>query len=458
MKTVFVLLLFCLSAWSQSLVEVHVNFAETTGPLKMNQMALGQGGLSDKVMWDDRVAEIRALHPAVIRLFIQEYFNLLPTEGRYHFETLDKNVDAIIATGATPLMCICFKPKALFPQINQDIVEPNDYAAWEKLIENLVGHYKERGSEIRYWEVGNEVDIGEDGGCPFRFKPDSYVRFYKHTADAVLRGDPEARVGGPALANVRSPIFPALLEAAAATNTLPLHFVSWHIYNSNPTSVRGTIDYAKGLLAKHPQLKPETFLDEWNMDLTNPPLDARFQPAYVAETIWQMKEGGLDYSCYYHIRDYYVSFEQFAPFMSERGTAFMTRWWNRMPQFDGLFDYQNTIRPAYFSFKLLSRLAGDRHPVTSSSEAVHGFATHDPKLRMHNLLIWNFSKETNAVTLRLENLPAAMRHRHIVLDAIATSSDENARLRPDPFKKIEAGNQTIETTLEPWAIHYWSFE
>ncbi|HEY6226429.1 MAG TPA: hypothetical protein VI282_04830, partial [Verrucomicrobiae bacterium] len=408
-------------------MEVRINFAETTGPLKINQMALGQGGLSDNVMWDDRISEIRALHPAVIRLFIQEYFNLLPAEGRYHFETLDKNVDAIIATGATPLMCICFKPKLLFPEINQDVVEPNDYAAWEKLIENLVRHYKERGSRIRYWEVGNEVDIGEDGGCPFRFKPDSYVRFYKHTADAVLRGDPGARVGGPALANVRSPIFPALLEAAAATNTLPLHFVSWHIYNSNPKSVRGTIDYAKGLLAKHPQLKPETFLDEWNMDLTNPPLDPRFQPAYVAETIWQMKEGGLDYSCYYHIRDYYVSFEQFAPFMSERGTAFMTRWWNRMPQFDGLFDYQNTIRPAYFAFKLLSRLAGDRHPVTSNSETVHGFATHDPKLRMHNLLLWNFSKETNAVTLHLDNLPSAMRHRHIVLDAAASSSDENAR-------------------------------
>jgi hypothetical protein len=27
----------------------------------------------------------------------------------------------------------------------------------------------------------------------------------------------------------------------------------------------------------------------------------------------------------------------------------MARWWNRMPQFDGLFDYQNNIRPAYFT-------------------------------------------------------------------------------------------------------------
>jgi len=31
-----------------------------------------------------------------------------------------------------------------------------------------------------------------------------------------------------------------------------------------------------------------------------------------------------------------------------------------MPQYDGLFDYQNTLRPAYFTFQLLSRLLGQR--------------------------------------------------------------------------------------------------
>ena len=80
-------------------------------------------------------------------------------------------------------------------------MEPNDYGEWENLISAMVDHYKERGSGIRYWEVANEPDIGEDGGCPYRFKPDSYARYYQHTAAAVLRADPGARVGGPALAN-----------------------------------------------------------------------------------------------------------------------------------------------------------------------------------------------------------------------------------------------------------------
>ena len=372
--------------------QVRVIFAEKLGPMHIERMALGQGGLSEEPMLAGRVTEIRALRPGIIRLFVQEYYDLLPERGRYHFETLDRTVDSILASDAKPLMCLCFKPHALFPEVNDSIVEPKDYAAWEELVSKLVEHYRQRGAGIRYWEVGNEVDIGESGGTPYRFQPASYVRYYRHTAAAILRADPQARVGGPALASVRSPILPALLDACA-TKGMPLHFVSWHIYSSSPVAVRGTIDYVHGLLKKHPGLTPETFLDEWNMDLFNPPLDPRYQPCYAAETIWQMKDAGLDWSCYYHIRDYYVSYDTFAKYFSANGTAFMTRWWNRQPQFDGLFDYQNQIRPAYFAFKLLSRMAGERLRVSSSSDKIHGFATHDPQLQMHNVMLWNFSGE-----------------------------------------------------------------
>lgn len=438
-------------------VEVKVSFTNKLGPMRMEQMALGQGGLSDQPMFADRVTELRALRPAVIRLFVQEYFNLLPELGRYHFDTLDRAVDTILATGAKPLMCVCFKPRALFPEINDRIVEPNDYAAWEELVFQVVKHYRERGAGIRYWEVGNEVDIGEDGGTPYRFQPDSYARYYERTVAAILRADPEARVGGPALASVRSPIFPALLEVCA-TRSIPLHFVSWHLYSSSPGAIRGTIDHAQGLLKKHPELKPETFMDEWNMDLMNPPLDPRFQPCYVAETIWQMKDAGLDWSCYYHIRDWYVSYDTFAKYFSTKGTAFMTRWWNRQPQFDGLFDYQNQIRPAYFAFKLLSRLAGERLRVTSTNDKVHGFATHDPQLQMHNVMLWNFSAEPAQVELSLEGVPKNMRVRHIVLDATGAGADENQRLRPEPLRDLKAGSQKLSLALDPWAVHYWSLE
>ena len=255
-------------------LEVRADFGERLGPMRIERMSLGQGGLSAEPMWADRIPEIRALNPTLVRLFIQEYFDLLPERGKYHFDTLDRSVDTIRATGATPLMCICFKPRVLFPAIDQNVVLPNDWDEWERLITAMVAHYKERGVAGLHWEVANEPDIGEDGGCPYRFTPEAYVAYYRHTAGAVLAADSSARVGGPALASVRSPIFPALL-GACAKEKLPLHFASWHIYSSDPRAVRGTVDFAKALIAKYPGLTPETILDEWNMDLMNPPSDAR---------------------------------------------------------------------------------------------------------------------------------------------------------------------------------------
>ncbi len=436
---------------------LQLSFNRSLGPAGMDRFALGQGGLSAEPMWEERAKEIRALQPALIRLFVQEYFDPMPALGSYHFDTLDRSIELIRSTGAKPLLSIDFKPKALFPVVDQDIVEPENYRAWGELIYRLALHYKELGWEIGYWEVANEPDIGEDGGCPYRFKPESYVRYYERTVRAIRRADPNARVGGPALANVKSPILPALLEACSARN-LPIDFVSWHIYNSNPRRIRETIDYAQALIRKYPSLKVETVLDEWNMALTNPVLDPRFQPCYVAETAWQMKDAGLDWSCYYHIRDYYVDRERFSHFMSPKGSAFMARWWNRMPQFDGLFDYQNTIRPTYWTFKLLSRLTGERFAAESSDPAVHAFLTWEPLYELYNLLFWNFSNSPRQVEISWNGLPFNATAKRVALDAATGSNDENDRLRPQPAVKMTAGTGSTRASLGPYGVEFWYLE
>ena len=82
--------------------QIRVMFADRLGPLEIDKMALGQGGTSSEATWADRIPEIRALRPRVIRLFVQEYFGLLPERDRYHFETLDRNVDMIIRPEQRP--------------------------------------------------------------------------------------------------------------------------------------------------------------------------------------------------------------------------------------------------------------------------------------------------------------------------------------------------------------------
>jgi len=438
-------------------VSLRMNLNDSIGPMEMDRFALGQGGLSEEPMWADRWAEIRDLHPRVIRLFIQEYFDLLPEHGRYHWDKLDESVDLIRKTGATPLMNIDFKPKVLYPTVDHKIVDPTSYEEWEQLIYNLVRHYKERGSMIRYWEVSNEPDIGEDGGCPYLFTPENYTRYYQHTVAAVMRADPEALVGGPALAYSGSPILPALLEFCSAGKA-PLHFVSWHIYDSEPARVRGTIDRVKSMLAKYPSLHPETFLNEWNMALRDPPTNPQFQPCYLTEVAYQMKAGGLDYSCYYHIKDYHVELERFAQFMSPQGAGLMARWWNRSSQWDGLFDFQNRVRPSYFAFKLLARLTGDRLKLDSPDSAVHGFATWDPKLLTYNVLLWNYSPAPAEVELAVEGASSDLTLRQLFLDAAAPSDDENVRLRPLPAHKLKQGPMQLKVNLGAYGITFLALE
>jgi xylan 1,4-beta-xylosidase len=440
----------------QTSVTMRVRLAERLRPLEIDRIALGQGGLSEEPMWAEQAQQIRMLHPRLVRLFIQEYFNLMPEIGSYHWDRLDASVDLIRKTGATPLMNIDFKPKALFPSIDETVVDPTSYDEWDRLIYEMVRHYKERGSGIRYWEIANEPDIGENGGCPYLFTPENYTRYYQHTAAAILRADPDARVGGPALASVRSPILPALLDAAE--KQAPLHFVSWHIYNSDPGRVRETIQYAHDLLSQHPSLHPETILDEWNMALRDPPQDPQFQPAYILETAYQMKEGGLDYSCYYHIRDHQIDPEVFARFMSPKGVAMMARWWNRSSQWDGLFDYNGRTRPSYFAFKLLSRLTGDRLNVNSESGTIHALATYDQRLQIYNVLVWNFSATSAKVTINLDGIPSKMALRRVILDAAASVDDENIRLRPMPAQTMQPGAGQVSLDLAGYGITFFSLE
>lgn len=435
---------------------VVVNTTQFKGPLDMGRMALGQGGLSEEPMWESRAAEIRALRPKLVRLFIQEYFNLLPARGKYNFATLDRSVDLILKTGAKPLMNIDFKPRVLYPKIDMDIVEPNDWGEWERLIVALVKHYKDRGDGIQYWEISNEPDMGEDGGCPYRFTPENYVTYYKHTAAAVLKADPAARVGGPALAGWRSPILPALLDFCARGNA-PLHFVSWHGYSNKPEDFRRSIDGVKKLLAARPSLHVETMLNEWNLALMKPDdNNIVIQPAFVVETIWNMIEGGLDYSCYYHIRDYHVEPATFAKFMSPHGVAFMSGWWNRMPQYDGLFDFQNEVRPAYFAFKLLSRVTGQR--VDVNAEGVHALAAFDPEYEKENILIWNFSNTSARTTVELRGLAGKTKVERVKLDARDPRPDESSRLKFQTPFTLSPDDNKREVVLEPYGIELWFFE
>ncbi|MBM3833673.1 MAG: hypothetical protein FJ403_10455 [Verrucomicrobia bacterium] len=383
-------------------LELVVEPPESYEAIDLTRYSLGQGGLSQTPMFEQHVEQLIQLKPQTIRLFVQEYFDIYPDHHTNHWSTLDKAIEVIRATKAKPILALCFKPYTLFPKIDQDNVHPNSYKEWGELIYQLVKHCnEERNFGVEYWEIGNEPDIGEDGGCPYRFQPKDYLIYYTRTAEAIRRADRTAKIGGPALANYKNPIGDALLEHCNAGKA-PLHFFSWHVYNNDPNALRQSIRDIKEKIARYPKLKNvETILDEWNMSLESPVLNPAFQPAFILETTAAFYEEGLTRSAYYHIRDYFVDPRYFY-FMSRKGREFMAHWWNVTPQYDGLYDHQGQVRPAYYAFKLLSLIEGDKRLVKGTTDSIRGFAAEQSKWT--HAVVWNFPRsgpgETNEVTMR----------------------------------------------------------
>ena len=437
-------------------VTLKIDPSRTLGPIDLTRYALGQGGLSPQPMISDRIDQIRQLRPQTINFFVQEYFDTYPAHHQYHWTTMDKAIEPILATGAKPIMNLTLKPPILYPHINDEIVAPTSYAEWEELIYQMVRHCnRDRQFGIEYWLVGNEGDIGESSGCPYKFTPESYITYYKHTASAIRRADPNAKVGGPAPAgysDYESPFVDALVDSAAQGN-VPLDFLDFHTYSNDPRVFWKLIDHMKAKLAKHPQLSHvETMVDQWNMSLGEPDLNPYFQPAFILETTMGFYKRGLTRSSYYQIRDYFVDPATFSRFMSERGTAFMAHWWNTMPQYDGLYDNQDRLRPAYYAFVLLNHIKGRELPVIGTDGDINSIAARDDP--WINVVLWNFPLDgagrPSEVTVKFPSETKGS----LRLVKLNPESPINNLEQVRNGKMSSPENNPVQITLRPYEI-YW---
>ena len=437
---------------------VTVDMSHQLGPMHIDRFSLGQGGFSPDPMFTNRIPELRLLRPRVIRLFLQDYYDLFPKAGVYQFSKLDPSVNAILQAGATPLLCIVFKPRMLFPRIDQDLTTPTSWNAWEDLVYHLVRHYRDRNGGGWYWEVGNEFDQPSGGGTPYHMTPKQYTDFYEHTVKAIRLADPTAHVGGPAQTYFNAPIIAALL-AFCSHNRIPLNFVSWHIYGNDPKYYRETIESFHKQLRQYPDLHPESVIDEWNLILGQGQFDPRFQAAFIAETSYQMLEAGLDISCYYQIRDYPLDPDAFRKFYPESYIRETALYWDRDPVYLGLFDYQNQVRPSYFVFRLLARLTGQRVSVESSSDTVHAMASVDKALGVSSVLVWNYSDKPATINLHLNGISTGNDLRRLDLDSAGPNSEETHRLHFEPVQKqLTSGNGNLGFSLDAWGISMVSIE
>jgi hypothetical protein len=349
----------------ENVTTIDVDAGEAIGPLELWRHSVGHGGINTRPLPDRVVEGLRRLKPRLIRIFIQEFFRIYEGEGRFDWSRLDPYMDSFAATGAKVVAAITIKPAALYPEIDQLQWRPRDAGEWQDVIRALVRRYSVERPTVTHWEIGNEPDIGEDGGCPYLITdPEEYGKYYGMTVRPILEAFPDAKVGGPALASGRSPLLPGLLDYCGR-NDLPLDFVSWHLYHDDPAAHAGLTNHVSALLGEWPGKRPEMLVTEWSRNF--PPVsveDDAFEPrraAIVAASIIEMRRADLDWSFYYHIRDQVCFPSDFEPFFSDRGVGpVMVRHWNEVPHRFGLFGVCGEVRPQYFVYRMLAQMGEEQ--------------------------------------------------------------------------------------------------
>ncbi|MDA1191111.1 MAG: hypothetical protein O3A46_05425 [Candidatus Poribacteria bacterium] len=345
---------------------ITVDAGAVQGPLETWRHALGHGGINALPLPERVVEGTRKLRPRWIRIFLQEFFNIYPERGRFDWSRLDPYMESFAATGANVVAAITIKPKPLFPEIDHAVWRPNDIGEWQEVIRHLVRRYSVEKKIVTHWEIGNEPDIGEDGGSPYIFRnAKEYGDYYAMTVRPILEAFPGAKVGGPAMASMSAPIFTEFIKTVRQTG-VPCDFLSWHLYHSDPGRHGYQTSIARLLAKELGGNVPELYVTEWNRRLSDMTITADDQAydsrraATVAAAILSMRNAGLSGSFYYHLWDQVCYPEDFQPFFSERGVANMLRHWNDLPHRLGLFGVEGEVRPQYFVYRMLSELGENR--------------------------------------------------------------------------------------------------
>ena len=344
----------------------------------------------------------------------------------YSWALMDGIMDAVTSAGTLPLVEIGFMPRDLAaPPVDpyQNTAPyalnghcfnpPKDFAKWGELIRTWAAHVRDRYPNVESsweWELWNEPDYPYWKGTPEQF-----LTLYDYTEAAIHDVLPEAMLGGPAVADASSTIFPLFLEhcatgtnAVTGTSGTRLDMVSFHA-KGGVTVVDNHVQMNLGnqlrllrvgfnavsAIAKFKQTPIN--VTEADPDgcaacalANNPALAYRNSPAYGAYVVAMMKRT-LELEALMGV--------------NVRGLLTWAFLFEGMPYFAG---YRTLVTngihlPVLNAFKLLGKLDGMRLPLTSSgslpldaiiTDGVRGAADVDGMATRNGqqvtVMVWNY--------------------------------------------------------------------
>jgi len=342
--------------------KAHVDFADVTGTVDFKNHSFGIGGVNPMPMPQNVAEGIAKLKPNLIRIFIQEFFFIEKANGELDFTALDKYMRSVHATGANIMASICIKPKSLYPVVDETIWRPKDVKRWQYLIGEMVKRYSVDHHYVTYWGIGNEINIGEWGGCPYLIKDvNDYFEYYKMTIEPILKVFPAAKVGGPSWAGLGDEgySFFETFIGLCAKEKVKLDFISYNVYSDNPEKhIRG----AERIKSIVDQFKRpiEIYVTELNVDLGGVSIEERAyipkRAAGLGAILYEFHKRAKTVGTFqYHIYDQFCDPNEFKPFFARH--RYMANHWNDEPHRLGLFSLDGQPRPQYFLYTMLYGMA-----------------------------------------------------------------------------------------------------
>lgn len=350
----------------------------------------------------------------------------------YDWTDLDRRVDFMAKAGVAPILAVSYMPEVLDAVANPDRQSaPSDYATWEELCYQACRRCLDRGRRVPFWEVWNEVNSGwlkpgpqDTGDASFQRLYDealgghqadrevvrrfeAYCKLYRASARGILRADPKAKIGGPALASgpmeggkeyghcVHGKGFGRGLMLWCRQERLPLDFVSWHEYFQPADVIAKEAEVFRGYLREFPELEKRVehlMLTEWNEAWwADRPQDHEVGAAYCADgVIRAFLPSGIDFPCFFYVKQNDMVF---------RGDYSMLM-------------AGNVPKPTYHMARIFNQLSGRWLEVAGGDEDVCAVAAWDAEKPRLAVVMVNFRYRhalRRAVRLSIENLPAPLR-------------------------------------------------
>lgn len=398
---------FCLPAFGQALprgsggaqeVSVEVDLGRTTGDLPhFWEQCAGSDRAVVGLREQWRKDLVRSRRDCGIRsvrfhgLFDDEMGIAMHGAGNYNFLYVDQIYDFMLDNGVRPFVELSFMPEAFATSANRifsyrgNVSPPANWKDWHDMVQAFTAHCVKRygAAEVAQWkfEVWNEPNLGFWAGTK-----EQYFELYRQSVLAVKSVDRRIPVGGPSTAMLAW--VPDFIQFCAS-NSLPVDFVSTHIYPADSQAEifghDGMYPYEqvipKGLAQVKRQIESSAMphlpllITEWSSQ----------NPAFIAETIRNC--AGLVES---------MSYWTFSNVFEELGvpdTVFNDTF--------GLLDQYGIPRPSFHAMSFLHKL-GDKQ-VKASGDSVIATTRPDGSAAV---LLWNLVPESSSSAFANGN-PAA---------------------------------------------------